>query len=83
MFSIPFVQYNVYVNIAIFFSVASDSEYEDDDAGHVVLPQTLKSRGNIENNKSEIKLHEIGPRYVDFLFYIEDSWVEFQFILSD
>lgn len=43
-------------------SAATDSEYEDDDDGHVVLPQTLKSRGNVANNKSEIKLHEIGPR---------------------
>jgi len=54
-------------------SVATDSEYEDDDAGHVVLPQTLKSRGNVENNKSEIKLHEIGPRLTVELVKIEDG----------
>ncbi|KAG4066891.1 hypothetical protein HA402_008993 [Bradysia odoriphaga] len=54
-------------------SVATDSEYEDDDDGHVVLPQTLKSRGNVENNKSEIKLHEIGPRLTIELVKVEDG----------
>lgn len=40
----------------------SESEYEDDDNNEVVLPQTLNSRGNLANNKSAIRLHEIGPR---------------------
>lgn len=51
----------------------TDSEFEDDDTGHVVLPQTLKSRGNIENNKSAVKLHEIGPRLTFELTKIEDG----------
>lgn len=42
----------------------SDSEYEDDETNNVILPQTLKSRGNIEDNKSAVKLYEIGPRYI-------------------
>lgn len=52
---------------------ATDSEFEDDDTGHVVLPQTLKSRGNTENNKSAVKLHEIGPRLTMELSKIEDG----------
>lgn len=38
-----------------------------------MLPQTLKSRGNIENNKSAVKLHEIGPRLTIELSKIEDG----------
>lgn len=51
----------------------SDSEYEDDETNSVVLPQTLKSRGNIENNKSAIRLHEIGPRLTLELTKIQDD----------
>lgn len=51
----------------------SESEYEDDEANEVVLPQTLKSRGNLENNKSAIRLHEIGPRLTIELTKIQDD----------
>lgn len=51
----------------------SESEYEDDETNEVVLPQTLKSRGNLENNKSAIRLHEIGPRLTLELTKIQDD----------
>lgn len=51
----------------------SESEYEDDETNEVVLPQTLKSRGNLENNKSAIRLHEIGPRLTIELTKIQDD----------
>lgn len=40
----------------------SESEAEDDPSNHVTLPQTLSSRGNHANNKSAIRLFELGPR---------------------
>lgn len=52
---------------------ASESEYEDDETNEVVLPQTLKSRGNVENNKSAIRLHEIGPRLTIELVKIQND----------
>lgn len=51
----------------------SESEYEDDETNEVVLPQTLRSRGNFENNKSAIRLHEIGPRLTIELTKIQDD----------
>lgn len=51
----------------------SESEYEDDETNEVVMPQTLKSRGNLENNKSAIRLHEIGPRLTIELTKIQDD----------
>lgn len=51
----------------------TDSEYEDDEGNEVILPQTLKSRGNLENNKSAIRLHEIGPRLTIELSKIQDD----------
>lgn len=52
---------------------ASESEYEDDETNEVVLPQTLNSRGNLENNKSAIRLHEIGPRLTIELIKIQND----------
>lgn len=51
----------------------SESEVEDDEANEVILPQTLKSRGNLQNNKSAIRLHEIGPRLTLELTKIQDD----------
>lgn len=51
----------------------SESEYEDDEHNEIVLPQTLNSRGNIENNKSAIRLHEIGPRLTIELIKIQNN----------
>lgn len=51
----------------------SESEYEDDENNEVVLPQTLNSRGNLENNKSAIRLHEIGPRLTIELIKIQND----------
>lgn len=51
----------------------SESEYEDDDNNEVVLPQTLNSRGNLANNKSAIRLHEIGPRLTIELIKIQNE----------
>lgn len=51
----------------------SDSEYEDDEQNEIVLPQTLNSRGNIENNKSAIRMYEIGPRMTIELIKIQND----------
>lgn len=51
----------------------SDSEFEDDETNHVVLPQDLPSRGNMQNQKSAIKLHELGPRMTIQLMKIEEG----------
>lgn len=51
----------------------SESEYEDDENNEVVLPQTLNSRGNLANNKSAIRLHEIGPRLTIELIKIQND----------
>lgn len=51
----------------------SESEYEDDDTNEVVLPQTLNSRGNLANNKSAIRLHEIGPRLTIELIKVQNE----------
>lgn len=51
----------------------SESEYEDDDNNQVVLPQTLNSRGNLANNKSAIRLHEIGPRLTIELIKVQND----------
>lgn len=51
----------------------SESEYEDDENNEVVLPQTLNSRGNLQNNKSAIRLHEIGPRLTIELIKIQND----------
>ena len=52
---------------------ASESEAEDDENSQVVLPQTLKRKGNLENNKSAVQLHEIGPRLTLELIKIEEG----------
>lgn len=39
-----------------------ESEAEDDPDSHVVLPQKLSSRGNLEEANSSIRLYELGPR---------------------
>lgn len=51
----------------------SESEYEDDETNQVVLPQTLKSRGNVANNKSAVRLHEIGPRLTIELIKVQND----------
>lgn len=38
-----------------------------------MLPQTLNSRGNLQNNKSAIRLHEIGPRLTIELIKIQND----------
>lgn len=37
------------------------------------MPQTLNSRGNLANNKSAIRLHEIGPRMTIELIKIQNE----------
>nr|CAD7428561.1 unnamed protein product [Timema monikensis] len=63
-------------NISEFFtksSMLSESEYEDDPSSHVVLPQTLTSRGNIAGRQSGIRVHELGPRLTLQLMKVEDG----------
>lgn len=51
----------------------SDSEFEDDETSQVVVTEKMKSRGSVENGKSAIKLHEIGPRMTLQLMKIEEG----------
>ncbi|XP_039493244.2 protein Peter pan [Drosophila santomea] len=62
---------------------ASESEAEDDEQSHVVLAQTLKSKGNLEDNKSSIKLHEIGPRLTMQLIKIEEGLLTGEVLYHD
>ncbi|XP_003399616.1 protein Peter pan [Bombus affinis] len=54
----------------------SESEAEDDPSNHVTLPQTLSSRGNHANNKSAIRLFELGPRLTLELIKVEDGLLD-------
>lgn len=49
----------------------SGSEFEDDEKT-VVMPATI-GRGNIKENKSAIKLYELGPRFTIQLIKIEEG----------
>lgn len=52
----------------------SESEAElDGDHNEVVLPQDIRSRGNIRSAKSAIRLTEVGPRMTLQLLKIEDG----------
>ncbi|XP_061401729.1 protein Peter pan-like [Musca vetustissima] len=62
---------------------ASESEAEDDENSQVVLPQTLKRKGNLENNKSAIKLQEIGPRMTIQLMKIEEGLLTGEVLYHD
>lgn len=62
---------------------ASESEAEDDEQSHVVLAQTLKSIGNLEDCKSSVKLHEIGPRLTMQLIKIEEGLLTGEVLYHD
>ncbi|XP_013107645.1 protein Peter pan [Stomoxys calcitrans] len=62
---------------------ASESEAEDDENSQVVLPQTLKRKGNLENNKSAVQLQEIGPRMTLQLMKIEDGLLTGEVLYHD
>ncbi|XP_005180404.1 protein Peter pan [Musca domestica] len=62
---------------------ASESEAEDDENTQVVLPQTLKRKGNLENNKSAIRLQEIGPRMTMQLMKIEEGLLTGEVLYHD
>uniref|UniRef100_A0A182IZ02 Uncharacterized protein n=1 Tax=Anopheles atroparvus TaxID=41427 RepID=A0A182IZ02_ANOAO len=59
----------------------SESELDDEES-HVVLPQNL-SRGNMEDNKSSLRLHEIGPRITMRLMKIEDDLMTGEVLYHD
>uniref|UniRef100_A0A2M4AJL3 Putative rna-binding protein n=1 Tax=Anopheles triannulatus TaxID=58253 RepID=A0A2M4AJL3_9DIPT len=59
----------------------SESELDDEDA-HVVLPQNLK-RGNLADNQSSLRLHEIGPRITMRLMKIEDDLMTGEVLYHD
>lgn len=63
------------MNKFLFYSgtALSDSEFEDDETSHVILGQDLKRKGNLENNKSAVRLYEIGPRLTFELVKIENG----------
>jgi ribosome biogenesis protein SSF1/2 len=59
----------------------SDSEY-DDPAHHVNLPQNL-GKGNLEDNKSSIRLYELGPRITFQLIKIEEDLMNGEVLYHD
>ncbi|KAI8129649.1 Protein Peter pan [Lucilia cuprina] len=61
----------------------SESEAEDDENSQVVLPQTLKRKGNLENNKSAVQLYEIGPRMTMQLMKIEEGLLTGEVLYHD
>lgn len=61
----------------------SESEAEDDPNNHVMLHQKIISRGNIEANKSSIKLSELGPRLTLQLIKIEDGLLDGEVLYHD
>jgi len=56
----------------------TESEGEDDvdEFRQVIIPQEIKSRGNLVNEKSAIRLTEIGPRMTLSLFKVEEGLME-------
>lgn len=61
----------------------SESEAEDDPANHVILPQKLITRGNMESGKSAIRLSELGPRLTLQLIKIEDGLLDGEVLYHD
>ncbi|XP_055587261.1 protein Peter pan-like [Uranotaenia lowii] len=59
----------------------SDSEFDDEET-HVVLPQNL-NRGNLADNKSSLRLHEIGPRITMRLMKIEEDLLTGEVLYHD
>uniref|UniRef100_A0A182N9U6 Brix domain-containing protein n=1 Tax=Anopheles dirus TaxID=7168 RepID=A0A182N9U6_9DIPT len=59
----------------------SESEVDDEDA-HVVLAQNLKM-GNLAENQSSLRLHEIGPRITMRLMKIEDDLMTGEVLYHD
>ncbi|RWS30543.1 suppressor of SWI4 1-like protein [Leptotrombidium deliense] len=52
----------------------SEGEGDDvDESRQVVLPQTISSRGNVVNEKSAVRLVEIGPRMTLELIKVEEG----------
>ncbi|XP_053950003.1 protein Peter pan [Anastrepha ludens] len=62
---------------------ASESEMEDDEHSQIVLPQTLKRKSNLEDNKSAIRLYEIGPRLTLQLIKIEEGLLTGEVLYHD
>ncbi|XP_058812782.1 protein Peter pan [Topomyia yanbarensis] len=59
----------------------SDSEFDDEET-HVMLPQNLR-RGNLADNKSSLRLHEIGPRITMQLMKIEEELLTGEVLYHD
>nr|XP_040230107.2 protein Peter pan [Anopheles coluzzii] len=59
----------------------SESEADDEEA-HVVLAQNLKC-GNLAENQSSLRLHEIGPRITMRLMKIEDDLMTGEVLYHD
>lgn len=56
---------------------------EDDEQSQVILPQTLKRKGNLEDNKSAVRLYEIGPRLTMQLMKIEEGLLTGEVLYHD
>ncbi|XP_065095739.1 protein Peter pan [Ochlerotatus camptorhynchus] len=59
----------------------SDSEFDDEET-HVMLPQNLR-RGNLADNKSALRLHEIGPRVTMRLMKVEEDLLTGEVLYHD
>lgn len=59
----------------------SESEFDDEET-HVMLPQNLR-RGNLADNKSALRLHEIGPRVTMRLMKIEEDLLTGEVLYHD
>ncbi|XP_023169676.1 protein Peter pan [Drosophila hydei] len=71
------------VDFVIKDGYTSEAEAEDDEQSHVVLPQAVKGKGNLENHKSSVKLHEIGPRLTMQLMKIEEGLLTGEVLYHD
>ncbi|XP_061704222.1 protein Peter pan [Cydia pomonella] len=57
-------------------ALLSESEFEDDPASQVLLPQALASRGAAQDSKSALRLYELGPRISLQLIKVEDGLMD-------
>ncbi|XP_063635506.1 protein Peter pan [Cydia splendana] len=57
-------------------ALLSESEFEDDPASHVLLPQALASRGAAQDSRSALRLYELGPRISLQLIKVEDGLMD-------
>nr|CAI5864142.1 unnamed protein product [Callosobruchus analis] len=78
-----FTNYNPKYLFCLRAGMLSESEAEDDPQHQVTVPQKLKTRGNVEQGKSAIRLIELGPRLTLSLIKIEDGLLDGEVLYHD